>query len=196
MVELHVLADREVEFVAHEMVGDMPAEIGVAGHAREIAQAETFVGLRKGRRDAEREGRIGVEGEMIEMIVVDDDDLVGLYLGEPALHRLQAVVPDLPARIELSRHALVVLVTHRGRVRHAETADDLRHHVPRQAADAARTRGEHLLDRHAGIVRADVPEVFADGRRDLQDRLQVTAGLDQAGPVARRTIACSASVRS
>src|SRR5690606_7857836 len=34
------------------------------------------------------------------------------------------------------------------------------------------------------IVRADVPEVLADGRRDLQHRLQMAARLEEPGPVA------------
>src|SRR6478752_4746817 len=66
---------------------------------------------------------------MVEMVIIDNDNLIRLGVRKPALHRLHAVMPNLPARIEFSRDALVVLVAHRRRMRHTEAADHACHQI-------------------------------------------------------------------
>ena len=71
--------------MSHQIIGDVPAELSVAGEARKRAQSEPLIRLRKLVCNAERKGRVGVEREMIEMVVVDDDDLIGPRVRKPSL---------------------------------------------------------------------------------------------------------------
>ncbi len=105
----------------------MPPEGGVAGQAGEGPEPEALVGLGEFLGDADGQGRIGVELEVVQVIVVDHHHLVGRGVFQPGLHRLHAVKPHLPFRRPAAGHPLVVLHAHGRGVRDAEAADDARH---------------------------------------------------------------------
>ena len=127
MVEPLVLEIRQIELVGDEARRDVLRELRVAFDGRQRARPAAFVGDGVFRADAEREVRVVIEEERRDVIVVDEEQHVGLLRREPLLH-------GLVAREDRRPHGVVLLA---GVEREAD-----RRRV--RARDAAHYRG-HLL---------------------------------------------------
>ena len=101
MIEALLLEERQVELIRGEAVGHVAREGGVALDGRQIARAAAFVGHPVLLADAQREVRVVVEEERGDVVVVDEEQHVGLLLGEPSLDRLVAGKDGRPHRILL-----------------------------------------------------------------------------------------------
>ena len=133
VVDRQVLADGQVELAADELLGEMQAPPGVALQVGQVARPPALVGLPEPRAHADRQGRVVVQVEVVEVVVVHDDEVVGREALEQLLDPPRAVVPGLPARAEpvRARDAPVVLQAHGRGVRDADPADH-RGHVRRR----------------------------------------------------------------
>jgi hypothetical protein len=87
VVQRLVLEEGHVEFVGHQRLAEVARQCRVAGHRRQVARAALIGGL-VAFADPQREGRVVVEEERGHVIVVDDQQHVGLFLRQPLLHRL------------------------------------------------------------------------------------------------------------
>ena len=99
MIERLALKERHVEFVGHQSRADMVRQSSMTLDRRQVARAAAFVGDRVAVADAEREGRVMIEEERGDVVVIDDEQNVGLLVGEPFLHWLEVVEDRLPDRI-------------------------------------------------------------------------------------------------
>ena len=99
VVDLHLVADGEVELVEDHRLRDVRGELGMALHHRHRARAPALVGGREFGRAAEREGRHDLDRERRRVVVVDDDGDVGLRLLHPFLRFLEAREHPLPVRL-------------------------------------------------------------------------------------------------
>ena len=80
MVERLALEEGHVELVGHQRCADVRGERRVALDRRQVAGAAALVGDRVLLADAEREGRVVVEEERRDVVVVDVEQHVGLLL--------------------------------------------------------------------------------------------------------------------
>ena len=80
VVDLHLVAQRQIELVEDHRLRDVRGELGMALHHRHRTRAPALVGDREFRRGAEREGRDDLHRERRGVVVVDADDDVGLGL--------------------------------------------------------------------------------------------------------------------
>ena len=99
VIDLHLVADGEIELVEDDRLRDVRGELRMALHHRHRARSPAFVGGREFRRAAEREGRDDLDRERRGVIVVDDDGDVGLGLRHPLLGFLEAREHPLPVRL-------------------------------------------------------------------------------------------------
>src|SRR5687768_505873 len=88
MIEPFRLEVREVELIGDEAVGDMPGERGMARYRRELAGSAAFVRHPVAIADAQRKLRVMIEEKRGDVIVEDEEQNIGLAIGEPLLHRL------------------------------------------------------------------------------------------------------------
>jgi hypothetical protein len=130
VVDLELLADRDVELIGHERARNVPAELRVAGQRRKRPRAEALVGDGIRVCDAERERRVGVEEELVHVVVVDHHQPVGLELLEPVCDLLEGAEERLPLVGLAHLLARVVDVLHRRRVARADPSHDARHQLP------------------------------------------------------------------
>ena len=129
-------------------------------------------------RGADREGRQLVEEEVEAVIVGEHHRDVRLLAREPVVHVVEAGKERLPVGIVLL--AVRDRLADRGNVRRADAADDARHDYLPAASSLCLER----LDRHAGLLRADVLHVEAENAGELGEVIDVAAGLDQLEHVA------------
>ena len=108
----------------------MPAELRIAGKRWERPGSEAFVGDRIRVRDAERERRVGIEEELVHVVVVDHDQSIRLELLEPRCNLLKGPKERLPLLRLAHFVACVVHVLHRRCVRGSDTSDHPCHHFP------------------------------------------------------------------
>jgi hypothetical protein len=78
VVDLHLVADGQIEFVEDDGLRDMRGERRIALHHRHRARSPALVGGRELHRAAERESRDHLDREGGSVIVVNDDGDVGL----------------------------------------------------------------------------------------------------------------------
>ena len=137
---------------------------GVAGQRRERTGAEALVGDRIAVGDAECERRVGVQEELVHVVVVDHDQPVGPELLEPLRHLAERAEQRLPLVEPRDVVAGVVDVLHGRRVRRADPSDDPGHHLPPFRASASRSRAaacpsrpklDHHVDRHPASPQPD-----------------------------------------
>ena len=79
----------------------MPRQRRMPGHWRQVALAAAFVGHLVLLANAQREGRVVVEEERSDVVVVDEEQHIGLALGNPLLHRLEGLEDGRPDRVVL-----------------------------------------------------------------------------------------------
>jgi hypothetical protein len=125
MIEGLVLEERHVELVGHERRANVVRECRVALHRWQVARAATFVGHRVLLVDAESKGRVVVEEERGDVVVVDHDEHVGLGVADPLLDRHVCLEDGRPDRIVLL--LLVVGEPDGGCVRRCHCSDDPGH---------------------------------------------------------------------
>ena len=78
VIDVHLVHQREIELLEHHAVRDVPGELRVPLHDGNAARSPAFVGRRERIGAAEREGGHDIERERRGVIVVDEDDDVGL----------------------------------------------------------------------------------------------------------------------
>ena len=146
---------------------------GVAGRRLRHRNAPALVLVAIFVRGADREGRQLVEEEVQAMIVGEHDRHVRLLAREPAMHMVEAAEERLPVRVVLL--AVGDRLADRGHMRRADAADDSRHDYLPAAASFCLER----LDRHAGLLRADVLHVEPENAGELGEVVDIPAGGDQ-----------------
>ena len=181
---------------------DVRGELGMALHHRHRARAPAFVGDRKFRRGAEREGRDHLDRERRGVVVVDHDADVRLDLGDPLLGALEAAEHPLPVRLRLAM--VVDRRADRRHVRRCHSCDDPSHvfflcwpstllvrltildpafafagpaAVAFDRAAAAQHHVGVVLLRRAGHHRREMLERMAVGRAELGGEVDVAAEL-------------------
>ena len=122
VVQRPVLEERHVELIRHQAAPQVCGEFRVALHAGQVARARAFVGHGPVRAHAQREGRVVVEEERGDVVVVDEQQHVGLALVHPTAHGVEGFEDGRPHRVA----ALVAVVGEAdgGRVRGGDAADD------------------------------------------------------------------------
>ena len=125
VVDLHLVDDGEIELVENDRLGDVRGERGVTLHHRHRARAPALVGGREFGRAAEREGRDHLDRERRGVVVVNQDDDVGLRFRHPFLGFLEAREHPLP--IGLLGALVVDRRADRRHVRGRNSCDDPSH---------------------------------------------------------------------
>ena len=80
VIDVHRVHQRQVELVDHQLLGEVRGEHRIAHHHRHRALAPAFVGGLELLGHAERERRHDVEHHRAGMVVVAQDDDVGLFV--------------------------------------------------------------------------------------------------------------------
>ena len=110
--------DGRVEFGVDQLLDDVAAPRGVTVELGDRPLAEPLVGLRERVGDPDRERGQRVEVEVVQVVVVDDDRVVGSERGNRLARLLDPVEPRLPRNVgglPAVVH-LVVLDPHRRRM--------------------------------------------------------------------------------
>src|ERR1700733_14799621 len=99
VIDVHLVADGEIEFVEDDGLRDMRGKRRMTLDHRHRPRSPAFVGWRKFRGAAEREGRDHLHRERRGVIVVDDDGDVGLGFAHPLLRSLETRENPFPIRL-------------------------------------------------------------------------------------------------
>ena len=83
VVQRHLLADRRIELVVHQRAREVPGEIRIARQIRQRPLPPALIRLGVRRADAEGEGRVGVEEELVHVVVVNDQEQIRPDLVQP-----------------------------------------------------------------------------------------------------------------
>src|SRR5262249_5948867 len=115
----------EIELVGREAIRDVPRQRGMPFYLRQWPRAAAFIGHPVFRAHAQREMRVVIEEERRDVIVVDEEQHVGLLLGQPAFDGLVAREDGRPHRVLLLFR--VEREADGGGVRGGDAADYCRH---------------------------------------------------------------------
>ncbi len=96
VIDFHLVADGQIELVEDAGLRDVRGQRRMAYRDRHRPRTPAFVGRRKFRRAAEREGRDHLDREGRGVIVVNDDRDIRLGLAHPLLRFLKAREHPLP----------------------------------------------------------------------------------------------------
>ncbi len=140
MVQRHLLAQCRVELVIHQAAREVPGEVRMTRQRIERPCGPPLVGQGETLCHAQGEGRVGVEEEMVHVVVVGDHHHVGLARRQPGPGLGEPVEDRLPQRL-----VLAAAIEHPGEgrgVRTADPADDAAHQAvpwrrPRSACKLA-----------------------------------------------------------
>ena len=128
MLDGELLAERQIEFVlVDQRLGEMRGQLRIAYHSGERARAEALVADGIALGHAEGKGRVLVEAEIGDVIVVDHDGHIRLDFRQPFTHGHIGVEQRLPCR--LLRAAAIDHRANRGHMRQPDAPDDACHQV-------------------------------------------------------------------
>jgi len=90
VIDVHAVDYREVEVLLNHRLGDVTGELGVAAHHRHRPGAPALI--RRGELLGTADGESGhdIEAEGAGVIVVEEQDDVGLLLGDPTTREVVA----------------------------------------------------------------------------------------------------------
>src|SRR5438105_738580 len=149
VIERLFLEDGEIEFLIDQRLGHVGRELGMPFDRRYGALAGALVGDLEHGTHAQGEGRIEVEEDAIRMIVVEDDQDVGLLPRQPVGNRLVALEERLPCRVLVL--ALVEGEPDGGYMRGSDAADDGCHEIRERYV-------EPIAARFASLRKLRLPE--------------------------------------
>jgi hypothetical protein len=96
VIDVHVVHDRQVELVEHQLLGHVGGKLGMADDHGYGPCAPALVRRLELLRAAERERRHHIQHQAGGVIVIAQDDDVGLFLKLPLFHPLVAGEHRLP----------------------------------------------------------------------------------------------------
>ena len=125
MVDIHLVYDGHVELVENETLSNVPGQIGMANHVRHGTRTPPFIGRGKALPTPDGECWNELHVECGSVIVIDQDDDIGLLVFLPSLSPFVAL--EDRAEIVVVRFTLVDCNPKQGNMARSDPRSDTRH---------------------------------------------------------------------